>query len=48
MCVCVCVCVCLCVCLCARVSLQEVHCGCMFKYEVTLWAYFGIVGVPPE
>ena len=23
-------------------SLQEVHCGCTFKYEFTLWAYFGI------
>ena len=22
------------------------HCGCTFKYEFTLWAYFGIVGYP--
>ena len=28
------------------VSLQEVHCGCTFKYEFTLWVYFGIAGYP--
>ena len=28
------------------VSLQEEQCGCTFKYEFTLWAYFGIVGYP--
>ena len=27
-------------------SLQEVYCGwCTFKYEITLWAYFGIVNL---
>ena len=33
------------VCLLCVVNVHEIHCGCMFKYEVTLWVYFGIVGV---